>query len=294
MTLGILAFLFIFVVVPFAFSYLLTHARSRPMDREITTSAAAPDLPLQEVKFNSRDGVPLSGWYLRREDAAATIVYCHGQFRSRLEMLDRATRFWQLGYSGLLFDFRRHGKSGGELSSVGYLERLDVVGAVRCVIDSLQLERPVVVHGVSMGAAAALLAAAEEPAIAGLIVDSSFLSFEHMVAHHAKIWLGLPKFPFADELILFTKWRIGFDSEDFDLRRAVQRIGDRPILFIAGGADKRMPPEIAEALYDASPSTKKSIVIIPDAPHGAAFRTDPEAYEKAVLSFLKITAEKSS
>lgn len=287
MTLGIMAVLFIFLVVPFTFSYLLTHARSRPMDREITTPATAADLPLQEVEFLSVDGVKLSGWYLRRDESPVTIIYCHGLFRSRLEMLDRATWLWRLGYAGLLFDFRRHGKSEGELSSLGYLERQDVLGAVHYLIDSLRVSHPIVVYGVSMGAAAALLAAAEDPSIAGLIVDSSFLSFDHTITHHARLWLGLPRFPIADEVILFTEWRVGFNSEQFDLRRAVQKIGDRPILFFAGGADKRMPPEIAQMLFDASPSTHKNIVIIPGASHGAAFRADPESYEKAMLSFLQ-------
>jgi fermentation-respiration switch protein FrsA (DUF1100 family) len=278
----------IFVIIPYGFSHLLTHARSRPMEPEITTSSVDAGLSLKEAVFTSPDGVQLSGWFLPRENAPATIIYCHGLFRSRMEMLDRATRFWQDGYAGLLFDFRRHGKSGGELSSMGYLERLDVIGAVHYVVDSLQIKGPVVVHGVSMGAAAALLAAAEDSSIAGLIVDSSFLSFDHTIAHHAKTWLGLPKFPIVDELIFFTKSRVGFDSEDFDLRRAVQKIDDRPILFIAGGADTRMPPQIAQTLYEASPGTRKKLVIVPKASHGAAYRTDPVMYEKAVLECLEM------
>ncbi len=291
MVLGILVFIFLFAVVPLFFSYVITHAGSRPMDRDIKMNAVPDGLTAQEISFKSSDGVPLSGWYFPREEAPAAIVYCHGLFRSRLEMLDRAEKFWQAGYAGLLLDFRRHGKSGGELTSMGYLERLDVIGAVHFLIDSLQIKRPIVVHGVSMGAAAALLAAAEDSAIVGLIVDSSFLSFDETITHHAKTWLGLPKFPIVDELILFTKWRIGFDSDDFDLRRAVQRIGNRPILFFAGGADTRMPPEIAEALYEASPSQHKNLVIIPNAKHGAAFRTDPETYIQAVSSFLQDVCE---
>jgi fermentation-respiration switch protein FrsA (DUF1100 family) len=287
MILGMLAFLFFFAVVPLFFSHVITHASSRPMDRDIKISAVSDGLTVQEFSFKSSDGVPLSGWYFPHEGAPAAIVYCHGLFRSRLEMLDRAEKFWQAGYAGLLLDFRRHGKSSGELTSMGYLERLDVIGAVHFLVDSLQLKRPIVVHGVSMGAAAALLAAAGDSAIAGLIVDSSFLSFDETITHHAKTWLGLPKFPIVDELILFTKWRVGFDSEDFDLRRAVQKIGDRPILFFAGGADTRMPPEIAKALYAASPSTHKNLVIVPDAKHGAAFRTDPETYTQTVLNFLQ-------
>ncbi len=291
MILGILVFIFLFAVVPLFFSHVITHAGSRPMDRDIKMSAVPDGLTVQEFSFKSSDGVPLSGWYFPRENAPAAIIYCHGLFRSRLEMLDRAEKFWQAGYAGLLLDFRRHGKSGGELTSMGYLERLDIIGAVHFLRDSLQFQQPIVVHGVSMGAAAALLAAAEEPAIAGLIVDSSFLSFDETITHHAKTWLGLPKFPIVDELILFTKWRVGFDSEDFDLRHAVEKISDRPILFFAGGADTRMPPEIAQTLYTASPSTHKNLVIIPNAKHGAAFRTDPETYTQAVLNFLQTVCE---
>jgi fermentation-respiration switch protein FrsA (DUF1100 family) len=287
----IILLLFIFVIAPYGFSYLLTHATSRPSDSVINTNALRAEVPFKEVAFKARDGSPLSGWYLPRENAPATIIYCHGLFRSRLEMLDRAEKFWQEGYAGLLMDFRRHGKSGGELTSMGYLERLDIIGAVHYLKDSLQIKSPIVVYGVSMGAAAALLAAAEEPEIFGLIIDSSFLSFDGTIAHHAKTWLHLPKFPIVDELIWFTQWRAGFSSEDFDLRRAVQKIGDRPILFIAGGADTRMPPEIAQALYAASPSTHKNIVIIPNASHGAAFRTDPEACTKAILSCLQTVGE---
>lgn len=284
--------LFILVIVPLGFSYLLTHANSRPSDRAISANAVQAEVAFQEVEFKSKDGVLLSGWYLPRENAPAAIIYCHGLFRSRLEMLDRAEKFWQQGYAGLLLDFRRHGKSGGELTSMGYLERLDIIGAVHFLADSLQLQCPIVVHGVSMGAAAALLAAAEDSAIAGLIVDSSFLSFDDTIVHHAKTWLGLPKFPIVDELILFTKWRAGFSTEDFDLRRAVQKIGDRPILFIAGGVDTRMPPEIAQTLYEASPSTHKSIKIIANASHGRAFDTDPETYTQAVLHCLQTVDER--
>jgi pimeloyl-ACP methyl ester carboxylesterase len=291
MVLGILIFVFIFFVVPFGFSYLLTHAGSRPSDRNITASAIPSDQPFRSLAFTARDGVALSGWYFPREEAPAAIIYCHGLFRSRLELLDRAEKFWQAGYAGLLLDFRRHGQSGGELTSMGFLERLDIIGAVHYLSDSLNFKRPIVVYGISMGAAAALLAAAEEPKISGLIIDSSFLSFDETITHHARNWLRLPKFPIVDELILFTQWRAGFTSEDFDLRRAAQKIGDRPILFIAGGADQRMPPEIAQALYDASPSAHKNLLIIPNAPHGAAFRTDREAYTQAVLRFLQTVGD---
>jgi len=288
--LGVLL-LFIFVIAPFIFSHILTHASSRPSDREININALKAEVVFQEAQFAAADGVKLSGWYLPQEHAPATIIYCHGLFRSRLEMLERAEALAQQGYAGLLMDFRRHGKSSEAMTSMGYLERLDIIGAVHYLKDSLRIQTPIVVYGVSMGAAAALLAAAEEPAIAGLIIDSSFLSFDETITHHAKLFFNLPKFPVASALIMFTKWRAGFTPENFDLQRAVQKIGARPILFMAGAKDTRMPPKIAQTLYAAAPSPHKNIVIIPQASHGAAFRTDPETCTKAILECLQKVVE---
>jgi len=161
------------------------------------------------------------------------------------------------------------------------------LGAVRFLRDSLDIREPIVTFAVSMGTAATMLAAAESPEISGLILDSSFLSFDHTITHHVRQWLGIPRFPIADEIILFTRWRVGFNHDDFDMRQAIAKIGDRPVLFIAGGADTRMPPEISRELYQRSTSTRKKLVIVPEARHGAAFRTAPAVYENEIFEFLQ-------
>ncbi len=285
-TLGVLLFLFIFLVVPYFFSWVLTHAGSRPSDRAMTLTPENFGVAYHNVRFNASDGVPLAGWWLPAEDSPVVIIYGHGLFRSRQEMVERAAYFRQRGYAGLLFDFRRHGESQGELSGAGYLERLDVLGAVRFLRDSLHVTKPIVTCAVSMGTGATMLAAAESPEIAGLILDSSFLSFDHLIAHHAKIWLGIPKFPLADEIILFTKWRIGFSSAQFDMERALDKIGDRPLLFIAGGKDVRMPKEISQQLFEHSKSTRKRLVVFEEATHGAAFTLEAARYEEKMVGFL--------
>jgi len=63
--------LFILVIVPFGFSYMLTHANSRPSDRAINADTLHTATAFREVEFKSKDGVLLSGWYLPRENAPA-------------------------------------------------------------------------------------------------------------------------------------------------------------------------------------------------------------------------------
>lgn len=285
-TLFLLVLIFIFFVAPYGLSHLLTHAGTRPMDRQLTATPATYQAEYRDVHFSAKDGTPISGWYLPKENPTAIIIYAHGLFRSRQEMLERAAALWQRGYAGLLIDLRRHGNSGGELSSLGYLERLDVEAAVKFIQDSLEVTAPIIGFGVSMGAAATVLAAADTPDIKALIIDSCFLSFEKTVVHHFKLFFGLPRFPLADELIFFTRSKVGFNNEEFDMQRALQKIGDRPMLFIAGEADVRMPVEEARALAASAQTSHKSLVVIPGATHGAGYRTNPPMYGQAVLDFL--------
>lgn len=283
--LAIFVVLFAFVGFPYLIAVLATRAGTRPMDLRLTSSPADYALAFEDVAFDSTDGVALSGWYMEGNHEVA-IAVGHGLFRSRREVLDRAAFFRKLGFDTLVFDFRRHGESSGERCTLGYKERLDFEGAV----DYLQSRAPharVLLYGVSMGAAAAILAARETPAVAAVIADSPFYSIEHTVVHHAKLIFGLPRFPFASVLLFFLELRGGFDPKDFELAPAVRDLGERPILIVAGARDQRMPVAFQKQLYEASSSPASEFWVVEGAGHGAAYRTATEDYQAKMLSFLE-------
>ena len=146
----------------------------------------------------------------------------------------------------------------------------------------------IMLMGVSMGAAATLLAASElqDEKLLGVVAESSFLSFADTVRHHVRL-LGLPAFPFATLLIKFTAWRLNFAAEDYDLRRAVENIS-RPVLFIGGAKDARMPnAAVLEPLYAAARGAGKRKLIVEGATHGRAYDVSPESYVKAVNEFVE-------
>ena len=66
----------------------------------------------------------------------------------------------------------------------------------------------------------------------------------------------------------------------------MDRIGDRPILFVAVEGDRRMPPSIAQTLYAHAESPLKQIIVLPGHRHGEGFNQAREPYEKAVTQFL--------
>ncbi len=279
--------IFMLVVVPWFGTNIVTTFTFHFPDPNDGKTPQTYGLGFQWIRFNASDGIPLSGWYIPGPaKPRGTIIYCHGKNRTRIEMLPMAVFGHLLGYDGLLFDFRHSGMSGGKISTLGYQERLDVEAAVRYALHSENAPHPIVLWGVSMGAAAALMAASETPAVGAVISDSTFLSFRQVIVHHVHLFFHLPSFPIADEIIYWSAWRGHFRPSDFDLRKAVQRINPRPILFVAVRHDPRMPPWIAQELYSLSHSPKKAIVIVPGYRHGEGFNSGREPYEAGVRKFL--------
>ena len=86
--------------------------------------------------------------------------------------------------------------------------------------------------------------------------------------------------------VIWVAWRGHFRPADFDLVKAVERIGDRPILFVAVEGDRRMPPSIAQTLYAHAQSPLKKIIVLPGRRHGEGFNQARQPYEKAVTDFL--------
>jgi pimeloyl-ACP methyl ester carboxylesterase len=287
-TLAIIFIVLVYGVLPYWLSGVATNAHTRPIDRQLTTTPALLGADYKDVEFQTSDGVTISGWLLPSRSKRATIIFSHGLFRSRRELMERAVALWQRGYGALLYDSRNHGESGAAKVSLGYFERLDAEAAARYLGEVAPSDR-VVMFGISMGAATALLAAAETPQVRAVISDSSFLSFEDTTTHHVKLFLRLPAFPLANEIRFMIEKRAGFDGSDLDAVRAVKALGNRPVMFIAAARDPRMPADIAQKLYDASAASKRDLLIVEGEGadiHGHAYQADPRLYIERIAAFL--------
>jgi pimeloyl-ACP methyl ester carboxylesterase len=277
-------FLILFVVLPVGGSFLITNSRFRFRERGAADPLAF-GLSVTPAEFNSSDGVPLRGWWSAGDPAQPVIIFSHGLSRSRVELLERAAESNRRGYGVLLFDLRNHGESGEAYTTLGIHESRDVCGAGDFAKEKAA-GRPQILWGVSLGAASALLGAKRCPGFAAVISDSSFLSIRETVGRHLRLIFGLPAFPFANLIVAITELRMGFDADEGDVEAAVREI-DAPILFVAGGADRRMPPVLAERMLNAARNSNKQLLVIPAAGHGQAFSTDRETYLNSVYRFVE-------
>lgn len=275
---------------PFLAAWSLAHAGSRPADQLLQGSPADFGISHEEIAFDSLDGLKLSGWFIPPSGKKAIVIGTHGLFRNRQELLTRAVSLAREGYGSLLYDSRSHGKSQRGEVSLGYNESNDVQGAMlylrRRYQDAPQ-QPALVLLGVSMGAGAALTAAAEGGGCSALIVDSPFGSLRETVAEHLWFLFKLPRYPFAPLFLFWFRQVSGADPDRLDLHRELRRIPKVPLLVIASEGDVRMGTEAARILYGESESPAKKLRIFGrDVTHGAAARLHPEEYARVVNAFL--------
>jgi pimeloyl-ACP methyl ester carboxylesterase len=262
----------------------------------------------ETIHFKSLDGVDLKGWWISAEanrDSPATVILAHGNGGNRSSMLSRAVFLASNGYNAFPIDLRAHGESSGNYMTPGYLEALDILGAVEAV-KRKGLSGPFIALGHSYGARASLWAAAQTKDISAVIADSAFISIyatlKRQAAHvgtdpNGSFWerTGLQMANALSESALARsfmgsvyEWRTGkrMTAQFDNVMPAISQIGDRPILFIVGDKDYIAPPEDSQQMYDAASSPRKAMVVIPGANHNSTFDANPTLYETKVLAFL--------
>jgi len=120
---------------------------------------------LEEISFYAPDGPDSNkhsarkGTLLRRKDAGATVLVCHGYMCDKHDAALFRTVFPD--YNVMTFDFRAHGESrdNHQLCTFGRDESYDVIAAVNYIKNDPELSKmPLIAYGFSMGAVAAILA----------------------------------------------------------------------------------------------------------------------------------------
>lgn len=237
-------------------------------------------------RLRTSDGLRLEAWEFHRAQAPLTFILAHGWGASK-EMLDEQIVFLcREGWDVVAFDFRNHGNSEGNVTSLGYHETKDLEAAVAHVRSSSHLGQTVFLWGISMGAVAAIRVAERDASICGFIAESSYLSLRETVRHHARLFFGFPFVLLAPLVLAWARWRARFDVADLDMERSVGRIVGPSAMFVASEEDRRTPPAIARRLADLCVSPHKRVFIAPHGEHACIFADNQAAYANEVRRFV--------
>ena len=88
-------------------------------ERVLSTDPSSIGLNFESVSFETRDGAPLSGWFVPSENARGVVLFCHGNAGNISHRLESIMVFNQLGLDILIFDYRGYGQSEGKPSENG-------------------------------------------------------------------------------------------------------------------------------------------------------------------------------
>ena len=280
-------FLTLLVAGAWYFSSLLRQAgphECRDDHYVFCTDPSEVGLKFENVKFESRDGLQLAGWYIPGKTDAPAVLMVHGRNATRREALRYAPSLQKAGFNLLLIDLRNCGESEKSFISMGYYEQLDALAGVDYLIQQKGMTS-VGIFGFSMGGVTSILAMADDPRIKAGVFEASFDSLTRILADRAGIDYGLPEWPLVPLVELFYGWRGDFDT---DAIRPVDRIDDiapRPVFIIHGTADKTVPYHHGESLFAAAKEPKQ-FWTVPDGQHTRAWNANKEKAETDIPAFF--------
>jgi fermentation-respiration switch protein FrsA (DUF1100 family) len=273
--------LFIAALAWLGSNYLLAR---RPPDE--VDSPENYGLTAEAAEFEASGGVTLRGWYIPCEGSTKTIIVCSGANGSLDADVHVAPWLHEAGYNVLLFNWRAHGQSDGEVVTLGFTERYDLIAAVQFA-QSKGAER-VGVLGFSMGGTVALATAAVYEDINAVVADSPFVFVLSAVAG-GLIERGVPEglaFLLARLFVSTACLRTQLNLFDIDLARWINRVAPRPLLLIFGEQDVIVPKSEVD-LICARAGEPKEVWRVPEAAHRDIHVRQPDEYRRRICEFFE-------
>lgn len=240
----------------------------------------------EEITIRAKDDTKLFGRYYEYFPGFPVMIAFHG-YRS-MAFRDTAGAFalcQKLGFNILAVDQRAQGKSEGNRITFGILERMDCLDWVQYISTRLGSDIPIVLCGISMGAATVLMASdLKLPSnVVAIMADCPYDTPEGIIRKVAAD-MGYPSW-LATPIIRLSARIIG----GFSLRQCSPidsvKYATAPILLIHGEEDRFVPCQMSRNIYAAAPYNCQ-LHTFPDAGHGLCYLTDPHRYETICVNFL--------
>lgn len=256
-------------------------AYEREVERGIFDKDEYEAYEYEEVSITSDYGYDLYGrFYDFGSDD--TVIIVHGWSYNLLGGIKYMNIFKERGFNVMMYDHRNHGRSGGERTTFGFIEKFDLIK----VVDFVKSRKTGMIgtHGESMGAATVLMHAAIDDRIEFVVADCPFADVYREFMF--RVWEDnkIPGFLFLwiSSILNFIKGG-GFFGKISPLK--VINEFEAPLLLIHGEGDTFIPPKHSKLLYNKR-EKNKMIYMVPNAEHADAIQEDHIKYKEEVNKFF--------
>lgn len=283
---GVVLFVLL-AVVEFSAWALVVPPRARKND------GAKPDgLDRAEpISTVPRDGARLAGLWCRahgERPTGRTVLLLHGfaEASGALQAM-RVSTLNEAGWNAVALDLRGYGESGGQFASFGGREADDV----RCWLDTLEKKGSAnqpfepVLWGRSMGAAIAARAAALDPRVRALILESPMVDLDEAMA----VWFRKRRAPLPRLLARLATRRAGrIAGVSLTRPRPIEFASrvHRPALIIHGTDDTLIPTAEVKR-FAAALALPPRVIEVPGAGHADVIAIGGESLLEQVTLFLR-------
>lgn len=263
-TIGRIAAVFLALVLlaPAGMLWMLRH----PPRAGGTTTPAELGLDAEHRRLTTSDGLELDAWIVHARNATdSAIVAAHGYPADKADILPAIASLAE-DHHLVLFDHRGLGESEGT-TTLGVREERDVKAAIDAA-HAIEGVEHVGLLGFSMGGAAVIQAAVEEPRVDAVLAQAAYADLASLAPGSFE-GLGPLAHPLGWLMLTYAGW-IGLDADRARPIDAIRNV-TAPVLLIHGSEDETIDPEHSRRLAQAAPDAE--LWIVDGATHGAAAMT---------------------
>lgn len=240
----------------------------------------------EKIYAQTTDGYRLAAVEFPERTSETWVLLLHGYTGWKEEMYQFACWYQKQGYAVLVPDLRCQGESEGDFIGMGWTDHYDCQLWIAHILQESP-DAKIILHGQSMGAAAALIMAGSPEVskhIRAVVSDSAYTTAYEMFGDKITEWFHLPATLFVDSACVMLRLRGGYDLRDASPLKAVadSRV---PTLFIHGDEDKMIDVAMSYELFEAA-ACEKELFIVEGAGHAQAQDKSPEEYYGRIEDFL--------
>ncbi len=240
-----------------------------PMTEGNFDVASISNLPVEHVRFNSKNNNELYGWYVKKPGATKTVLLSHGNGGNILHRQWLIEILLATGASVLVYDYGGYGLSKGQPTMPNICD--DGLGAFDYLVNEKQVApENIVLMGESIGTGVACQIASKRKCGA-LILHSGYTSIRDLGRSKLMILRMYPNFLFPEQML---------DSA------SRLRQGHPPLLMLHGANDTLIPIGNAKSLFDQAAGPHKTWVTLPNAGHNDMTEADGQLYGHSIMAFL--------
>jgi hypothetical protein len=248
-----------------------------------------PVFPFDTIKLRTTNGTLIDAWYSKADSfSKGTVIFFHGITANKCQMLHEAYEFRYWHYNVMLVDFRGHGNSSGNKTTIGMKESEEVKLAYNYAVQ--KGNKNIFLYGSSLGAVVVAKAIADyHLPVSGIILDMPFLSLQTYLQGKARR-LGFPRQPFA---FLTTFWigiENGFNGFKHQTSKYAKQI-NCPVLMEWGELDDFVLKDETAKIYKSIASPQKRLVIYEQASHQSFLGRDPAKWRVEMERFLSLAGK---